>query len=121
MRAALRPVAGSPPSAAERATSRGFRRDSRRGRARASLTRAHLEGFAEPWNYAGAEETEARLRAAGFAEARCWLQPWTVGPPEPLEFMRDRLPSAPQLDALPDGAPTTASSTTVLDAESGSR
>src|SRR5262249_48668182 len=26
----------------------------------------HFEGFGTPWNYAGAEETEARLRAAGF-------------------------------------------------------
>ena len=26
-----------------------------------------------PWNFAGPDETEARLRAAGFAEARAWL------------------------------------------------
>ena len=29
----------------------------------ASPSRRYFEGFAEPWNYAGAEETEARLRA----------------------------------------------------------
>lgn len=62
--------------------------------------RSHFEGFTSPWNYAGAEESEARLKAAGFAGARCWLQPWAVVPPEPAEFLRtvclghqvDRLP-----------------------------
>jgi trans-aconitate 2-methyltransferase len=48
----------------------------------------HFEGFNEPWNYAGAEETEARLEVAGFADVRCWLQPWTIEPPEPAEFLR---------------------------------
>lgn len=38
------------------------------------------------WNFAGAEETEARLRAAGFADARCWLEPKPVQPPDPLAF-----------------------------------
>ena len=61
----------------------------------------HFEGFEEPWNYAGASETEARLRAAGFAEARCWLQPWTVEPPEPAEFLR-AVCLGPQLDRLPE-------------------
>src|SRR3954469_19341977 len=27
-----------------------------------------------PWVFAGPEETEARLRAAGFEDVRCWLQ-----------------------------------------------
>jgi trans-aconitate 2-methyltransferase len=61
----------------------------------------HFEGFEEPWNYAGAEETEARLRAACFDRARCWLQPWTVEPPEPAEFLRT-VCLGPQLDRLPD-------------------
>jgi trans-aconitate 2-methyltransferase len=60
----------------------------------------YFKGFADPWNYAGAEETEARLRATGFTEVRCWLQPCTISPPEPAEFLRtvclghqvDRLP-----------------------------
>ena len=47
----------------------------------------HFEGFATPWNYAGAEETERRLRDAGFAEARCWLEPWAVEPAEPRDFV----------------------------------
>jgi trans-aconitate 2-methyltransferase len=61
----------------------------------------HFKGFSEPWNYAGAEETEARLRAAGFAEARCWLQPWTIVPLEPAEFLRT-VCLGPQVDRLPD-------------------
>jgi trans-aconitate 2-methyltransferase len=46
----------------------------------------HMADFVGPWNYAGAEETEARLRAAGFDEIRCWLQPWPVEPGDPLEY-----------------------------------
>ena len=40
-----------------------------------------------PWLYATGEETEARLRAAGFREARAWLEPWPVVPPEPRPFL----------------------------------
>jgi trans-aconitate 2-methyltransferase len=61
----------------------------------------HFEGFSEPWNYAGAEETEARLRAAGFEGVRCWLQPWTITPPEPAEFLRT-VCLGPQADRLPE-------------------
>lgn len=45
--------------------------------------------FGEPdshWNFAGVEQTEARLRAAGFADVRCWLEPKPVRPPDPLAF-----------------------------------
>lgn len=48
----------------------------------------YLEGIEKLWNYAGAEETEARLRAAGFTDVRCWLEPWPVDPPEPEVFAR---------------------------------
>lgn len=61
----------------------------------------YFEGFSEPWNYAAAEETEARLRAAGFVEVRCWLQPWTILPPQPAEFLRT-VCLGPQVDRLPD-------------------
>lgn len=47
----------------------------------------YFEGFAQPWNYATAEETEERLRRAGFAQVRCWLEPWVVVPPEPRDFV----------------------------------
>jgi trans-aconitate 2-methyltransferase len=61
----------------------------------------HFEGFAEVWNYAGAEETEARLRGAGFDSVRCWLQPWTIVPPEPHEFLRT-VCLGPHVDRLPE-------------------
>ncbi len=48
----------------------------------------HMEGFAGPWNYASPEDSERRLRAAGFEQVRCWLQPWPVEPPDPLEYAR---------------------------------
>lgn len=62
----------------------------------------HLGAIEQLWNYAGPEETEARLRAAGFGEVRCWLEPWPVEPPEPEVFAKtvclgpyvERLPSA---------------------------
>src|SRR3954454_15376139 len=38
------------------------------------------------WLYADGEETEARLRAAGFGEARAWLQPWPVYPADMTTF-----------------------------------
>jgi trans-aconitate 2-methyltransferase len=56
---------------------------------------AHREPYAEYladtdglWNYAGPEETEARLRAAGFVDVRCRLEPWPVDPPEPEVFAK---------------------------------
>jgi trans-aconitate 2-methyltransferase len=48
----------------------------------------HMREFRGPWNYAAPDETEARLRAAGFDEIHCWLQPWPVEPPNPVEFAR---------------------------------
>ncbi len=61
----------------------------------------HFEGFAQPWNYAGAEQTEARLENAGFEEIRCWLQPWTIEPAEPAEFLRT-VCLGPHVDRLPE-------------------
>jgi trans-aconitate 2-methyltransferase len=54
-----------------------------------------------PWNYAGAAETERRLRAAGFAEVRTWLQERPTQLSAPAPFVRtvclvrhlDRLPA----------------------------
>jgi len=61
----------------------------------------HFEGFDEPWHYAAAEKTEARLAAAGFVGVRCWLQPWTIEPPEPAEFLRT-VCLGPHMDRLPE-------------------
>lgn len=46
----------------------------------------YLADAGELWNYASPEETESRLRAAGFTATRCWLEPKPVIPPDPLRF-----------------------------------
>lgn len=46
----------------------------------------HFHEVAGIWNFASAEETESRLRAAGFSDVRCWLEPRPVKPERPLEF-----------------------------------
>jgi trans-aconitate 2-methyltransferase len=48
----------------------------------------YIGGWEGPWNYAGPAETGARLAAAGFTDAQCWLQEWPVEPDEPEEFIR---------------------------------
>lgn len=45
-------------------------------------------GFESPWNFAGPEETEIRLRAAGFDEAECWLEEQLARPAEPRAFLQ---------------------------------
>jgi trans-aconitate 2-methyltransferase len=62
---------------------------------------ARLEGWRGPWNFAGPQETEERLRAAGFAEAECWLEPWPVHPEEPAAYLRS-VCLGPFLEQLPD-------------------
>ncbi|HEX5983655.1 MAG TPA: class I SAM-dependent methyltransferase, partial [Solirubrobacterales bacterium] len=47
----------------------------------------HLTRARGLWNFAAPEETERRLRDAGFAAARCWLEPKPVQPERPLEFL----------------------------------
>lgn len=61
----------------------------------------HLAGMGRIWNFAGAEETERRLRDAGFAEARCWLQPKPVTPERPVEFA-SVVTLGPHLALLPE-------------------
>lgn len=62
----------------------------------------HFAGMTGVWNFAAPGETEARLRAAGFAEARCWLEPKPVVPERPLEFART-VTLGPHLARLPEG------------------
>jgi trans-aconitate 2-methyltransferase len=62
---------------------------------------AHFGGTTTMWNFAGPEETEARLRAAGFAEARCRLEPKPVTPPDPLRFTMT-VTLGPHLARLPE-------------------
>jgi trans-aconitate 2-methyltransferase len=61
---------------------------------------AHLAEMTGIWNFAAAEETERRLSRAGFAEARCWLEPRPVQPEHPLEFT-STVTLGPLLDQLP--------------------
>jgi trans-aconitate 2-methyltransferase len=48
----------------------------------------YMDGWDGPWNFSSAELAQERLLAAGFRQARCWLVPVTVEPPEPREFLR---------------------------------
>ncbi|MGN6255389.1 MAG: class I SAM-dependent methyltransferase [Solirubrobacterales bacterium] len=60
----------------------------------------HLTEAKGLWNFAGPEQTEARLREAGFTDVRCWLQPKPVQPAQPLEFV-STVTLGPILDQLP--------------------
>jgi trans-aconitate 2-methyltransferase len=61
----------------------------------------HFTDWQGPWNYAPAEETQERLGRAGFTDVKCWLEPKSVAPADPLTFVRtvclvrhlDRLPT----------------------------
>ncbi|MBW3608780.1 MAG: class I SAM-dependent methyltransferase [Actinobacteria bacterium] len=46
-----------------------------------------FEGWPRPWNFAGSEQTEERLRRAGFEDVRCWTQAWPVAPDEPRNYL----------------------------------
>jgi len=61
----------------------------------------HLSGMTAMWNFAGPDETERRLRAAGFSRERCWLQPKPVTPADPLAFITT-VTLGPILAQLPD-------------------
>jgi trans-aconitate 2-methyltransferase len=61
---------------------------------------SQLTEFEAPWYYAGPEETEQRLRTAGFDRVKAWLQPWDVVPPDPREFLRTLI-LKPYLELLP--------------------
>lgn len=56
-------------------------------------------GWDRPWNFVGPEQTEARLRAAGFEEIRCWLESWPVAPDEPRAYL-ETLCLGPHLERL---------------------
>ena len=54
-----------------------------------------------PWTFAGPEETERRLRAAGFGEVRCWLQDKPTDPEDVDAFVRTSILPA-HLARLPE-------------------
>jgi trans-aconitate 2-methyltransferase len=48
----------------------------------------HLSDLDAPWYFAGTQETEARLRAAGFEVDSIWLDHYDEQPDDPYAFMR---------------------------------
>jgi trans-aconitate 2-methyltransferase len=61
----------------------------------------YFDGMTLMWNFADPEETESRLREAGFAKARCWLEPKPVRPADPLRFTMT-VTLGPHLSRLPE-------------------
>jgi trans-aconitate 2-methyltransferase len=68
-------------------------------RVREAIDMAAAEAFPElvgfsPWEFAGPQDTEARLHAAGFASIRCWLQDRPTCPEEVEPFVRTSILAA---------------------------
>jgi trans-aconitate 2-methyltransferase len=49
---------------------------------------AHFAGWQGPWNFAGPDETAARLERAGFERIDTWLEPYPVVPDDPSDYLR---------------------------------
>jgi trans-aconitate 2-methyltransferase len=62
---------------------------------------SHFNEVTGIWNFASPEETEDKLGNAGFADARCWLEPKPVQPEHPLEFT-STVTLGPLLAQLPE-------------------
>jgi trans-aconitate 2-methyltransferase len=61
----------------------------------------HFRDWRPPWNYAGAEQTQERLLAVGFAAAECWLAPAPRQPEHPREFL-STIVLGPHVQQLPE-------------------
>jgi trans-aconitate 2-methyltransferase len=61
----------------------------------------YLAGWDGPWNFAGAEETAARLERAGFTAVETWLEPRPVAPPDATGYLRS-VCLGPHLERLPE-------------------
>lgn len=61
----------------------------------------YFEGMGAMWNFAEAETTAERLRGAGFADVRCWLEPKPYKPVDPLRFTMT-VTLGPHLARLPE-------------------
>jgi trans-aconitate 2-methyltransferase len=61
----------------------------------------HFADWRGPWNYATAEDTAERLRAAGFDEVKCWLEDRPTELDEPRAFV-STVCLVRHLDHLPD-------------------
>lgn len=63
--------------------------------------REYLAGW-HPHNFAGAEQTEARMRAAGFSEVRAWLEPRPIYPTNLGKHLREVILGA-HAERMPTG------------------
>lgn len=61
----------------------------------------HFEGMTVMWNFATPEETEERLRRAGFEDVSCWLEEKPVQPEDPYAFTTT-VTMGPHLARLPE-------------------
>jgi trans-aconitate 2-methyltransferase len=61
----------------------------------------YFADWRRPWNYATAEDTDRRLRRAGFEEVSCWLEEKRVSPDDPRAFIRT-VCLVRHLDPLPE-------------------
>lgn len=61
----------------------------------------YFAGWQRPWNYATAEATALRLKRAGFAAVRCWLEPKSVTLADPRAFVQS-VCLVRHLDSLPE-------------------
>ena len=61
----------------------------------------YFVGWRRPWNYATADDTDVRLRAAGFVEVSCWLEPKSVTPADARAFVQT-VCLVRHLDPLPE-------------------
>jgi len=61
----------------------------------------HFRDWRPPWNYAGPQETQRRLLAAGFSSAECWLTPAPTQPEHAREFLAT-IVLGPHVQHLPE-------------------
>jgi trans-aconitate 2-methyltransferase len=62
----------------------------------------YLRGVASSWNFASPDNTEFRLRGAGFTEVSCRLEERSVQPRDPRGYL-ESVCLGPHLDRLPEG------------------
>lgn len=60
----------------------------------------HFRAWRPPWNYQGPHDTRARLLAAGFSAADCWLTPAPREPEQPRAFL-STIVLGPHVQRLP--------------------
>jgi len=63
----------------------------------------YFEDMEMMWNFAQPDETEERLRRAGFQDVRCWLEDKPVQPSDPYDFTTT-VTLGPHLTRLPEEA-----------------